>query len=179
MTGHKYENGMKKKQLKAKETASGKIKCPYCTETFDEQIRLASHLRWHHPEKIKMKPASQDPLQCPICSMAFGSKSALAGHMSGHAKRGESFERKAERTEYKCEICDKSYPTPGGLYYHLNKSKKHRDVQLPTGNGASTQPKQRQAKQPMEVRPVHFCPNCGTDLHNLAIAIATAIRFKG
>ena len=87
--------------------------CPECESvlTSKSQQRLHKlkqrHLEVHQPPKYN----------CDYCEKSFRDKVTLDGHINEHKGL----------TPYKCEPCNKSYPSQAGLYQHYKRSAAHRN----------------------------------------------------
>lgn len=68
---------------------------------------------------------------CTLCGYVACTREQLAGHRSGHVRRGELPKAlKKEKKEYRCESCDKNFPTGGGLGAHRLSHKREFDKLL-------------------------------------------------
>ena len=88
-------------------------KCPTCNSVLTSKHGRGfseikkRHLETHEPPKF----------ECDYCDKSFRKKNAYDGHINEHKGL----------TPYKCEPCNKSYPSQGGLYQHYKRSAAHRE----------------------------------------------------
>ena len=86
--------------------------CLTCSSTLTSKTQRGlrtlkkRHLEIHEPPKYN----------CDYCDKSFRDKSHYDGHINEHKGL----------TPYKCETCNKSYPSQPGLYQHYKKSAAHR-----------------------------------------------------
>ena len=122
------------------------VKCEICGNSYRNKLSLKNHVRVVHPTKVSTQtwkcPMCHSVLtcsksgrglsemkkrhleiheppkfKCDYCDRSFRDKNAYDGHINEH--KGLK--------PYKCEPCNKSYPSQAGLYQHYKRSAAHRE----------------------------------------------------
>lgn len=85
------EKRAKKKKSKSETTDSTTDKtplssffCPYCTQGFQKQNALYSHLRTHHRSCVDWSSGSLTTYSCPHCRLVHRTQNGLYSHLRTH-----------------------------------------------------------------------------------------------
>ncbi len=111
--------------------------------------------------------------KCDKCDRAFPTSWGLVVH-KGKAHMPDS-ERAAMQGYAKCDVCGRVFR--GRKQHTVNQTLARHMKVIHGNNGNATTPRNGSgsaARQTIREVMLHFCPNCGTDLHAVATGLAMA-----
>ncbi|XP_068154856.1 transcription factor grauzone [Drosophila tropicalis] len=94
------ENSLRKHMYMHVDAASSKIyKCEQCGQEKDSRVKLAAHIRYHHPKEYH---------KCSVCDKQFKNVRGRDEHMATHTGRDL----------YECAFCDRTFKNSGNMHKH-------------------------------------------------------------
>ncbi|KAM3965278.1 uncharacterized protein ACR2FA_000663 [Aphomia sociella] len=99
-----------REHMKIHQARKGKVKCPLCDKTYQDERYMLRHLRTTH---------TRSHYSCPICNKSLTSTAGLRHHVLTHSTINT----------YRCKICPKSYAVRRTIVKHLRKRHGMKDTQ--------------------------------------------------
>jgi len=106
--------------------------CDFCRKKYKDRGSLSRHLLTHQDKKV----------ECEVCKREFSNTTQMKRHMQFHMSwPGDSFKRKStartgtaaggeeEKTEYKCQYCEKVFRHYSSMNAHVNKKHVEKKIQ--------------------------------------------------
>ena len=94
------------------------FKCHLCSETFIENIKFYTHIKWHISGKVEWKDIGH---MCPYCIEPFFDEVALKNHVGVHIPN--------VRPHQWCRICLEQFENESSLLVHMTR--KHVKAEIP------------------------------------------------